>query len=83
MGMPSSVVSVAAPARRPVPSRAMRSSRIAVTALAALLAGSQVAEAKTFKLASLAPADSAWGRLITEMSAEVAKATGGKVKFKT
>lgn len=39
-------------------------------------------EAATFRLASLAPQDSAWGKLIQEMASEVKKQTGGKVKFK-
>lgn len=47
-----------------------------------LLAASAPAEAATFRLASLAPQDSAWGRLIQEMATEVEKATGGQVKFK-
>jgi TRAP-type C4-dicarboxylate transport system substrate-binding protein len=49
---------------------------------AGLLAASAPAEAASFRLASLAPQDSAWGRLIQEMANEVDKATGGQVKFK-
>lgn len=53
-----------------------------VVALAAAVGFSPSAEAKSFRLASLAPQDSAWGKLIQEMASEVAKQTGGKVKFK-
>ena len=47
-----------------------------------LVAASAPAEAASFRLASLAPQDSAWGRLIQQMATEVDKATGGEVKFK-
>lgn len=40
------------------------------------------AEAASFRLASLAPQDSAWGKLIQEMASEVDKQTSGAVKFK-
>ena len=46
------------------------------------LALPRAADAKTFRLASLAPPDSAWGKLIQELASEVDKATKGKVKFK-
>ncbi len=51
-------------------------------ALGLALAFPKVAEAKTFRLASLAPSESAWGKLIQELASEVDKATKGKVKFK-
>jgi TRAP-type C4-dicarboxylate transport system substrate-binding protein len=50
--------------------------------LAALLSAPSAAEAAQFRLASLAPQDSAWGKLIQELAAEVKSATGGKVAFK-
>jgi len=51
-------------------------------AFSAALGAAPAAEAATFRLASLAPQDSAWGKLIQEMASEVAKKTGNKVKFK-
>lgn len=56
---------------------------LAATALTAgLLLAASPASAKSFRLASLAPQDSAWGKLIQEMATAVSKETGGKVKFK-
>lgn len=57
---------------------------IAASALAfsVALGGAPSAEAASFRLASLAPQDSAWGKLMKEMANEVKKQTGGKVKFK-
>lgn len=53
--------------------------------LAALIAAASTipatASAATFRLASIAPQDSAWGKLIQELANEVSKATGGAVKF--
>lgn len=47
-------------------------------------AAPSAAEAATrLRLASLAPQDSAWGKLIDALSTEVARATGGAVEFKT
>ncbi len=40
------------------------------------------AEARPFRLASLAPQDSEWGRLLQEMAATVRRETQGKVRFK-
>lgn len=40
------------------------------------------AHAKQFRLASLAPQESEWGRLLQEMATEVGKRTGGAVRFK-
>ncbi len=40
------------------------------------------AEAKTFRIASLAPQDSQWGLLLQEMATEIKKSTGGAVTFK-
>jgi TRAP-type C4-dicarboxylate transport system substrate-binding protein len=48
----------------------------ALTLFAAKPAG-----ADTLRLASLAPTDSAWGKLIQELAANVKRATGGKVQF--
>lgn len=64
--------------------RRLRLPLIAASALAfaATLGAAPSAEAKSFRLASLAPQDSAWGKLIQEMASEVKKQTGGKVKFK-
>ncbi len=56
--------------------------RFALPLLVGLLLAPQPAQAVDLKLASLAPTDSAWGRLIQEMASEVSKATGGAVNFK-
>lgn len=56
---------------------------LAVSSIAAtILAISPVATAKQFRLASLAPQDSEWGRLLTEMASEVKRETKGAVRFK-
>jgi TRAP-type C4-dicarboxylate transport system substrate-binding protein len=60
----------------------LRRSLLAAAFALALSPGQALAGTK-LKLASLAPQDSAWGRLIDELSAEVQKATGGQVEFKT
>lgn len=52
-----------------------------LTLIAALFSGSS-AHAVSLRLASLAPQDSAWGRLIQELAADVKKETGGQVDFK-
>ncbi len=50
--------------------------------LGLMMSSASQAEAKSFKLASLAPQDSAWGRLIRSMASEIKKETKGKVNFK-
>ncbi len=55
---------------------------IAVTAALCVALNGISAEAASFRLASLAPQDSAWGKLIQQMATEVNKQTAGKVKFK-
>ncbi len=49
---------------------------------AGTLAATSPAEAGPLRLASIAPQDSAWGKLISGLATEVKKQTGGKVKFK-
>src|SRR5687767_10706363 len=39
------------------------------------------AHADTLRLASLAPTDSAWGKLIQDLASQVKQATGGEVQF--
>ena len=42
----------------------------------------QTAEAKTFRIASLAPQESSWGRLLMEMTAQVERETQGGVQLR-
>lgn len=51
-------------------------------ALILALFSSPSAQAVSLRLASLAPQDSAWGKLIQELAAEVKKGTQGQVDFK-
>lgn len=57
----------------------MKRSPISSLLLAAALALPAAATAKTLKIATLAPPDSAWMRLFEGMNAEIKKATGGAV----
>lgn len=56
--------------------------RILVPVAVLGIAVPSTASAATFRLASLAPEDSAWGRLIREAAREIKSATQDKVKFK-
>lgn len=69
---------------RPVSGRISHSPPMVAASVVALslLLGASPADAKSFRLASLAPQDSAWGHLMQEMASEVQKQTDGKVKFK-
>ena len=63
--------------------RSLLSRLIAALLVAGLVSGVETsALAKTFKLASLAPAESAWGQLIEALASEVKTKTGGKVRFR-
>lgn len=74
-----------APSRgRPVQSAAVSSrlTLVAALTLTGLLAGGPAHAANTLKLASLAPTDSAWGKLIQSMAQDIQSKTGGQVKFR-
>lgn len=63
--------------------RSLLSRLLAALLVAGLVSGVETsAHAKTFKLASLAPAESAWGQLIEALASEVKTKTGGKVRFR-
>lgn len=64
------------------PKNASRLHFLSAAALVCALALPRAADAATFRLASLAPSETAWGKLIQELATEVDKATKGKVKFK-
>jgi len=61
----------------------MTTSRLAVVLAAALLAApARAQDAKAIKFATLAPEGSTWMKVMVDLSAELDKETGGKLKFK-
>ena len=60
----------------------IRTSFAAFLAVLCVLSFAQQAEARQFRLASLAPQDSEWGRLLQQMAAQIKKDTNGAVRFK-
>ena len=66
---------------RAVPSL-LRSPLFTALAFVITFAFGGLADARPFRLASLAPQESEWGRLLQEMAAEVDRSTQGKVRFK-
>jgi TRAP-type C4-dicarboxylate transport system substrate-binding protein len=59
------------------------SRRLVLAGLVALGLGfAPPADAASFRLASIAPQDSSWGKLIQQLAEAVKKETGGKVEFK-